>query len=216
MGGFFGLENGFVSTMGKVFDILLLSFLWVLFCIPVVTMGAATTALYYTTAKVLRRNRGYVFQEFWSCFKENFVTSTIYTVILLVMGIVFYFNFKIIGYVDGTLKTFLYYVYGVMLFMILTLVIYIFPVLSRFTRTRVETVKMAMILAMRHLPYTLLMIVSIAVGVFIAYCIPPTLFFVPAVTMLCVSFVMEKVFRNYMPKPEEDADEEHLEWYMTF
>ena len=72
MRDFFNSDNRIMRALGKLFDIGDLSIVFILFCIPVVTIGAALTALYYTTVKVVRRERGYVFHEFWHCFKTNF------------------------------------------------------------------------------------------------------------------------------------------------
>ncbi|MFR7816818.1 MAG: DUF624 domain-containing protein [Clostridium sp.] len=72
MDKFFNSDNMVMRTLSKIFDIGWLTLIYLVFCIPIVTVGAATTSLYYVSAKVLRHNRSYVWREFWHSFKTNF------------------------------------------------------------------------------------------------------------------------------------------------
>ena len=65
MDKFFNSDNVVMRTLSKIFDIGWLTLIYLVFCIPIVTVGAATTSLYYVSAKVLRHNRSYVWREFW-------------------------------------------------------------------------------------------------------------------------------------------------------
>ena len=69
MGDFFNVDNKFFQGLGKIIDVICLSAFLVFLCIPIVTAGAATTALYYTVNKVIRNNRSYIGREFWHAFK---------------------------------------------------------------------------------------------------------------------------------------------------
>ena len=60
MGDFFNVDNKFFQGLGKIIDVICLSAFWFFLCIPIVTAGAATTALYYTVNKVIRNNRSYI------------------------------------------------------------------------------------------------------------------------------------------------------------
>ena len=60
MGGIFNINSPFFRVMSKVFDVIVLSLLWTLCCIPVITIGPATTALYYAIVKSIRKDRGWV------------------------------------------------------------------------------------------------------------------------------------------------------------
>lgn len=224
MSGFFSLEGGLFGAMGKVFDILFLSLLWVLFSLPIVTIGASTTALYYTTSKVIRRERGYIFAEFWKSFKENCLSGVIFTVILIAIALLFRFNFHVINQENSTMNTILFYIYWVMMYLIASCTVYLFPVLSRFNTNRIQMVKFSLLLSMKHLPSTLLVLVWVVIGGLVMFIVPLTTIFTPALIALFCSFSLEKVFKQYMPKPEprydEEGnlieDEEYLEWYMTF
>lgn len=210
MGNFFNLEGGFFNIMGKVFDIMLVSLVWFLCCIPIITIGPATTALYYSVVKSIRRERGYVTKEFFHSFKINLkqgiISGLIYTVIALVMA----FNFSIVKQMDNKVGTVLFGIYVVMCILFYIAAIYTFPNLSRFTLTLKGLFKNAVIMSITHLPSTILMAIIVAVGIFAIWYIPISILFVPGLACLLVSFFMEKILKIYTP---EDAGQEDA-WYM--
>ena len=67
----------------KATECMLLSILWVVTSLPVITIGASTTALYYAVVKVIRNNEGYVWGEFWNGFRTNFKQATIIWLVAL-------------------------------------------------------------------------------------------------------------------------------------
>ena len=92
MGSFFNMDNGFFSFLGKAFDAVILSTLYLVCCIPIITIGTATTALYYATVKGIRRERGYVYREFFKSFRLNFKTGAIAGILLTVVFAVLIFD----------------------------------------------------------------------------------------------------------------------------
>ena len=64
MNRFFNMDNKFFVFMGRVADLLLMNFLCILCCIPVVTAGASITALYYVTLKMARDEESYIARSF--------------------------------------------------------------------------------------------------------------------------------------------------------
>lgn len=52
--GFFNYDNPVWRFIGKLGDLILLNILWIVCSIPVFTIGASTTAVYYVTLKLAR------------------------------------------------------------------------------------------------------------------------------------------------------------------
>lgn len=71
----FSPDGLYARVMNGFWNILVLSVLWMLCCLPVVTLGAASTAAYYAAAKVIRRKTGKIYSEFFSSFRRNFRQS---------------------------------------------------------------------------------------------------------------------------------------------
>ncbi len=184
-------------------------------CIPVVTIGAATTALYYVSAKVLRHNRSYVFREFWHAFKSNFLQSTIVWVITLVLTVLLIFNIQLVtsGYMVGA--------YLALLFIILCVSCYLYPIVSRFATSMSQILRLSLYCAFRHFLHTLALIGILAAAVALIYLgvvtnIILVIIFVPGLAGFCYTFPMEHVMKKYMPKKDPVYDEdgkEILEWY---
>ena len=54
MSWLFDINNPMMRWVIKIFDCVCLSFLWVAACLPIVTIGAATTALFATIHRYVR------------------------------------------------------------------------------------------------------------------------------------------------------------------
>ncbi len=229
MSNFFNMDNPFFTTLGKICDMLFISVVWVLFCIPVITIGPANTALYYAIVKVIRRERGYLFREFFKSFKLNFKRAAILGVVLTIMFVVLGFDL-IWAYANlGSSKSTSSILFGVFIaftFLLVCFSSYAFPILSRFDMTVKQLVKAGTFMSIRHLPSTLVMVVVTAAGIVGTFIIPLLIFIAPAAVVLVNSFLMERILKKYMPKAEttdeettegETSEEKHSskdEWYL--
>ena len=74
--GIFNVDNKFFRALNKLVDMVILRFCWVISCIPVFTIGAASTALYDTSRRVIHHDEGYVWRGYWHAFKVNFKQAT--------------------------------------------------------------------------------------------------------------------------------------------
>lgn len=214
MGNLFNMEGGLMSVLSKIFDICYLSILWTICCIPVVTAGAATTALYYSVVKVLRRERGYLTKEFFRSFKLNFINGTVVWVLTLLAAAILYLNMNYANAIGGNTGFILLCIYRTMFFVILCTSIYVYPNLSRFTIGKIKLVQTSFFMAMRHLPTTIVIAALIVVSGIIIWIIPIFLLILPAIVGLLASFLMERVLKKYMPKKGESEDSSTDEWYL--
>lgn len=207
---FFNLENRFFSGLRKIVDCVYLSLLWFLFSIPIITIGASTTALYHTTNKNLIHSRGYVWQEFWDSFKSNFRQSTIMWIIFLIFYGLSIFNFiafRQISPSDGIGMDIVIFI--IMIALITNLAIYYFPCIARFENTIWGTLKNSLMIAYANLPQTFLLLLLLAVSIALMVFLFPLVAFIPALYMLFANQIIEKIFRKYA-SPEEYALEDEL------
>ncbi len=221
MSGFFSSDNKFFILMSKIFDVMVLSLMWLIFCIPIITIGPASTAMYYTMVKVIRRERSYLFKEFFRSFKLNFKQSAIITLVYAVLLAVMYVDFAYAKELSETGSKYGPMLIGAFLvfavFAIFT-VVYIFPLLSRFTVTIKNLFKWSFFIAVRHIGWTLLftaLFVGNAVLLYYSFFyMPPLIIFLPGIYTLLVSFPMEHIFKRYMPVDEVPAEESGIDqWY---
>lgn len=157
MGGIFAVDGKLFNLLSKIADLVVLNLLWVIFSIPVVTIGASTTALYSVTLKMVRNEENYVAQSFLHSFKENWKQSTIVWMGILVAGIILYFDFYAVGHAQAMKYITIPILVCALILMMIT--IYVFPILSYFKVETTKAVKNAGIMSVAYLPHTLAIVV---------------------------------------------------------
>lgn len=220
---FFNSDNAVMRGMSKIFDIGWLSIIYIVFCVPVVTIGAATTSLYYVGAKVLRHERSYVWTEFWRCFKQNFVPATILWLIFALINGILYVNLNLVGITDAESEYggYLAGAYLAIAFVVSCVMSYVFCVLSRFTMTIGRIIRFSLYVAFRHFLHTLLLLLILfaaGFGIYAGFVVqmPILLVFVPGTAVFLYTFPMEHLLRKYTPKSEEQYTEDGekiVQWY---
>lgn len=217
MGELFNLDNKFFQGINKIVDCICLSFLWVLLCIPVVTAGAATTALYYTVNKVIRNNRSYIWKEFWHAFRTNFKQSTLVWLIVIfiyaIMGIDCYIMFQYAK--AGVSYGSLYIVFAVLMLIVTMWANYLFPYMARFENTLKAVLKNCVIMALLNLGKSVVLLVLFLAALVVTYVFFPAIMILPAVYMLLANFILEKVFVKYMTPEDIEAEKERNEEFFN-
>lgn len=193
-------------------DIILISILWLVCSIPIITIGASSTAAYYVMMKSVRKKTGYITKEYFKCFRLNFKTALFFTfmmilsTILLVVDIVF-------------LRAKSQNLYGVLLIIVYFILVgligfftYLFPNLSRFTMGKLQLTKLSLYMEFRYLLSTLGSIATLFVAAFCVYVWTWTIFIVPGVVFYIFTFLVEPVLKKNMPVPTEGSEESE-KWY---
>lgn len=140
--------------MTKVFDVVTLNVLWLVGCIPIVTIGASTTALYYMIMKMVRDEEEGIFWGFWHSFKENLRQSIPITLLFLGLSGILAADFHILGNSKEETASVAYGVCVTLLILEGAVLGYVFPLLARFENTTKNTLVNAAKIAASHLPQT--------------------------------------------------------------
>ena len=205
-------DSRIMSFLAKLGDMFILNVLYLVCCIPVITIGAATTALYYNTLKMAENRESYVWREFLRTFKENFKQATIIWMIILVIGAVLVGDFLVMGGIGSqalaSVTAIVVIVVGV--FLILTAV-YVFPVLARFDNSVLNIMKYALLMAIRHLPSTVVILAIHSGPLLLAFAsleafirgLLPVLLFTVSILAYFESKLFSRIFSNYYPKTED-------------
>ena len=101
----FSYDGLLVRFLNLVADLVALHVLWLLCSLPIVTMGASTTALYYASMRRIRTDESHVHQNFFRSFRQNFRQSTILWLMMLVVGAVLLLDFRLGLAMEGPLST---------------------------------------------------------------------------------------------------------------
>ncbi len=200
-----GPVMGFLEKTGQLIE---LSMLWILGCLPVVTVGTSTAALYYAVMKAVRRGRGRAVSEFWRRYREDLGRSIAAWLPLLAVGALLGSDIVILRGQDRPLHTGAVIVLAALL---AALAVYVGPVLSRFSVKVGQVWRLAFVMAVRFWYWTAaILVLAGLVGTLQFYVLPwPTAAILPGAGCLAATFPIEKALRCYMP-PKEEGDDA---WY---
>jgi uncharacterized membrane protein YesL len=218
MSNLFNMDNPVFTAIGKICDLFLLSVVWILLCLPLITIGPANTAIYYATVKVIRKDRGYLMREFFKSFKLNFKKGAIIGIILTLASVILAFD---IYWAKANMSnmpkygSILFGVFIALAFFVVCIIIYAFPILSRFDMTIKQLIKASAFMAAKHFPSSLVMLLINAVCIVAGIWFQILILILPALDVLLISFVMERILKKYTPKSEGTPEETGKdEWYL--
>lgn len=154
MKNLFHPENPIIKLLSHFYDLMMLNFLFVLSILPVFTTGAALSAAYHITFKLIDGEEPYIIKGYFKAFKENFRQATLLWIPLLFAGIFFGADLFIIYNVIDNRYGFLQIPVWIFIFIIISLVIYAFPLLSAYQCTTKQLLKNAVLLSLANFPTT--------------------------------------------------------------
>jgi len=203
------IDGPLLAFLNKTGQLIALSALWLLCCIPLFTIPAATTALYYAVCKSIRFDTGSAVKEFIRSFRANLLRGMAAGIPPAALTALLMLNLRILN--TGFSSIALRWANLAGLLLLLSASVYICPILSRFTMKTTDIWKLAFVMAVRFLPMTAMILAGAALGAAAQfYLLPiPALAIVPGAMTLAATWPMEKALRHYMP-PKEEND---TSWY---
>lgn len=218
MGKVFDIEGPFMSGLTKIADIIILNTLFLICSLPIFTIGATTTAMYYVTLKMVKDEECYMVKGFFKSFKQNFLQATGIWLIILAVAFLLYEDFRISSgqiaqavEIPETLAMLLIvFLIAASIFFIFT-VLYVFPVLSKFDNTVKNTIKNSFIMAISHLPSTIAIVLITFIPLILIYLVPQFFIFIFAVFGFIAygnSFLFMRIFKKYIPEEVIANDEQ--------
>lgn len=208
------VNNPIMRFLTAAFDLMTLSALWLLFSVPIVTMGAASTALYHAVYHHVRKGEDYLWHSFWSAFQENFKRSTLcWLAALAVLGLLIADAAVLRGrYLNGAAFGWLYYVILGLLALALTWTVYLAAYAARFRGTAGEVLRFSFLLFRAH-PLRMLAVLAIVLGgIALALTLPAMVILVPGAVYFGATFPIESVFYQHLrPEDKERIEKEKEE-----
>lgn len=211
----FNPENALMCFINKIIDLVVLSILWTLCSAPLVTMGAASAALYYALTKSVRCQRGHAAKEFWRAFKSNLKRGILFELVwaalafmMLVTDVPLVTTFLDTGKVQNVFLLILFVVKAVLL---IGAACWYYPIISRFEQGVWKTAEAAVFTMLRHALRSILVILLTVFAVSLLVAEPLLLAIVPGVSAWLLSFLQEPVFRALYDSAEVPEDDDP--WY---
>ena len=208
----FDMNNPVWQFIGKLADALVLHVLWVICCIPIVTIGPSTTALYSTLMRDARDEGSQYYRNFFKDFKANMKDGIALGLIFLVLGaaLVFGLYFYSLNRGLGTMYQILWAVDIGMLILYMMTLQYVFALQARFVNTVKTTIINAFFMSIRHIGWTFVMIVIFALVYFVAFYVGflPILLLGYGLVVYLDSYILNHIFKPYVDLAEGRTGEE--------
>ncbi|QFJ54979.1 YesL family protein [Pseudobutyrivibrio xylanivorans] len=207
MGRFF--NSRFFEGITKVTDILIIGFYFMICSIPLVTIGASATALYYATNKCIFKGRGYT-TAFFHSFKENFKQSTLsWLIFIIIFGILsgdIYITRTMVSPDSPFAAASIFF----MVLFVLTIVwaIYHFAYIARFSNGFKASFKISAMFMILNFGWSIVLLGEVVVLLLLIYRFPIFLLFSPGMISCAIHPVLERVFRKYMSPEDIKKDQE--------
>ena len=182
----FNIESPFFQFMNTLATFIGLNVLFLILCLPIITIGPALKALYTVTMQEARKDHKAIFSTFFKAFKENFFSSAGTFLLYLGLALVFLFNAFFWGGQGSIIGTIFLIVFILALIVLALSFLYIFPLMARFENGLRQTVKNSIFIPLLHSKETL-GIVAIQIAA-LTLCV-----FVPQMK-ICVFVPQMKIF----------------------
>lgn len=202
---FFNPENKVFTAIGIVGDHLVLSLLWIVCSVPIITIGAASAAICHVSKKLIEGLECRVIRDYFGAFRQYFPLATKLWLVYLAVGLVLASDSYIclglmaagVGWANLVLGAFmaLTLLYGISL-------CWVFPYIVRVPSGFLQAVKQSFTVGIAKLGYSLLMLAAPVLLGFLTLYAAFLLPFLPGLTALCDTLLIRFVLRKYIKKEE--------------
>lgn len=191
------MENPVMRALSTTADLIMLNLLTILCCLPVVTIGAALTALNTAAIKIVRGEETAPVKDYFRAFRVNFKKGTVLGLIFLLVFAVLIVDYLAAGNAVSILRP----VIAAIALLVLMLGQYAFALLARYENTLRGTLKNALLLSIGYFPRTLGMAVFAAALwllaiQFLRYGAPILFLFGFSLPCYVTILLLQKVFDN--------------------
>lgn len=202
-------ESFIMRWFGKVGEFCILSLLWLLCCLPVLTIFPSCIALYDSIVHCLHGNEDGPYRRFFRTFKAELLRGICLDVMWLAIGFLLIYGFNITTIASkGTLSAIYPMLYAGTMLIPIAMIAWIIPIQARFYYKFTELHSTALSMLIIHLPTTAAVLGIQLVSILLVLVLPPMLVLIPAICVTVQSWLFEKVFKKYIEEeapPQDDT-----------
>ena len=213
-GNLFNPQNSFWQTIDRLSDLLILSLLWLICSLPLVTVGAASTALYDTAAHCFRGQEPMPWRRFFHTFRRELPCAIIVTVVwgalLLLLGSAL--QMMAAAASAGTSMAWVVLLFCLVLMLLpLGAACWMFPLLSRFAFHPVGLMLTALQMTVGYLPRTIGLLLVTGISVLLVWVLLIPIVLVPGIAAWLFTLLLEPVFQRYQEPADPESKNEPQE-----
>ncbi|MRX74100.1 DUF624 domain-containing protein [Bacillus lacus] len=189
-------QSDFYKIMETISNFFILNILWLLSCIPIITIFPATSALFSVARQWQLKKERSVYSAYLHAFRKNFLQSLgaclIWFLILLILAADYYLVFR-----SGIMDAFVFKTIFFLFSTIFTMTsLYLFPVLVHYKTSTISIFKNSLLLAVSQLHMTILLFLLAGLAGTVLYLFPFLLLALPSCTAYAIYYLCRRVFQK--------------------
>ncbi len=209
MAGLFSTDSKLYRFMCRLTDLVKLNFMWLVFSLPIVTIGISTIAAHYVALKIAEGQEGYIVSDFIKAFKENWKQGIPMSFISVICIWALYLDFQLIANAEE--HQILFLITGIVAaYIFVFTMLYAFALFARYENTLLNTLRNGFNISMRYFLRSMLLVIIVAVELAAMLWSPKTMILIlicgPAFVMLTVCSVAINIFRDIESKNPESVE----------
>lgn len=211
----FDHENGFWRGMSKVADAVCLNLLFMICCIPIITIGASASAFYYNMMKLAQDEESYIIRGFFKAFKENFKKATLIWIIMFLLGAFLFADCYLITKTIVGFPAFLRYVIYAITFVYSMMLSFVFALQAKFENSILGTIKNSLFMGIAHfIPWGIIIVLTTYLPLMLLFVRLDIILYIFPVLVACgyalIFYINSKcflrIFKRYIPMEETKED----------
>ena len=205
--GIFGFGGSYTTIVSKIFDVFMLGLLWLVCSLPVITIGASSTALYYAMIKSVKNDDGYASTMFFRSFRKNLKQATILWVVLAVLFFLMRLNVGILmAKTTGTFGLIMIGFYTAVAVYLILMACYLFPALARLENDTFWFLRISLYMVARYFLTSLMLAVILAMAGVLLWRAPILILLLPGPMVWLMGEFLERVLMKHAPEPEQAGE----------
>lgn len=218
---FFSPDNFAMKALTLFCDWMFMTWIYIVFSLPIITIGASTTAMYSLIFKKLNKLEAPMVKTFAHEFKANFKKATLFWIPYLLIEVFLVADVYIAHNLIGENLKFFQYPAAILAFLIFSGTIFVFPQIAKFESPMKTIIKNSLLLSISNIPTVILIIVTLLVPALLATLSPKATFIVLScmiffgfgflfyIYSLYINRIFNKILKvgEFSENPEEESEE---------
>ncbi|MBO4337487.1 MAG: YesL family protein [Lachnospiraceae bacterium] len=143
-------KDKFFRIMDTFGDMVFLNIAFAVSCVPIITIGAAFTALYSQTLKMVKKEEGKVLPDYFKAFKKNLIPGTKAWILVLLYLYLIYVEYAYMKVVDENIYKVLLIAIGIELLILSFTLPLLFPLIARYENKTLRYFKNSLVLSLNR------------------------------------------------------------------
>lgn len=199
----FNPDGPLYKLMQNLAALVKINLLWMLFSLPIITLGGATIAAFDVFLKMADDEEGYMGREFVASFKKNFKSGIPYGLLMLFCAYVVWLDFSLFEQIEGNPISLL--IMGmVAAFIFILCFLFAFPLQARYENTLINTLKNSAEICIRYFVRTLTLLIALGIEVVFFMWSSTTVFFGLLLGPACMIYTIASYARVFFREIEKE------------